>query len=453
MQKTSYNQDVVVVGGGLAGLAVTAYLARGGLAVTLLERSAHLGGRARTRTVDGYCLNLGAHALYRAGEAAAVYRELGVPYSGGVPNAAGLALRNGRFYRLPVTPLSLLQSELLSVKDKTELALLMARLPRIEPGELDGANVTDWLARAVARPNVRELVLSFVRLTSFVNAPETFAAATAVRQLQIAAKGVLYVDGGWQTLCNGLRDQAARSGAVLVTDANAKQLHPGQSARRAATANETGAQPGVEVDDGRFFGARSVVLAMGPRDATRLLETAGTPLRDAEIGRPVLVAALDVALDRLPNPRAWFVLGIDQPIYLSVQSNSAHLVPPGGGAVVHLLKYLGTEPAHAAAVRAELESVLDLAQPGWRATARAVQFLPNMTAACRLDTAADARPDVEATSLPGVYLCGDWVAGQSAVPAALAKPAAGGWLSDAALGSARAVALRVLARHKERAAA
>ena len=250
-------------------------------------------------------------------------------------------------HRLPGTPLSLLQSDLLSVKDKAELALLMTRLPHMDPSELDGTSVTDWLARSVARPNVRELVLSFVRLTSFVNAPETFAAATAIRQLQKAAKGVLYVDGGWQTLYNGLRDQAARSGAVLVTDASAVRIHPA-------------IEPGVEVDDGRFFGARSVVLATGPRDATRLLETAGlvcgrrpaggltdTPLSDAEIGRPVLVAALDVALARLPNPRAWFVLGIDQPIYMSVQSNSARLVPPGGGAVVHLLKYLGTEPADA----------------------------------------------------------------------------------------------------------
>ena len=75
--------------GGLAGLAVAAYLARGGLAVTLLERSEHLGGRARTRTVDGYCLNLGAHALYRAGEAAGVYRELGIPYPGGAPQRGG----------------------------------------------------------------------------------------------------------------------------------------------------------------------------------------------------------------------------------------------------------------------------------------------------------------------------------------------------------------------------
>ena len=41
-------QDVIVVGGGIAGLSAAAYLARAGVAVTLFEKSARLGGRAAT---------------------------------------------------------------------------------------------------------------------------------------------------------------------------------------------------------------------------------------------------------------------------------------------------------------------------------------------------------------------------------------------------------------------
>src|SRR6476646_4034092 len=59
--------DVVIVGGGLAGLSAAAYLARGGAAVTLFEKAAHLGGRAATQVYDGYYFNRGVHALYCGG--------------------------------------------------------------------------------------------------------------------------------------------------------------------------------------------------------------------------------------------------------------------------------------------------------------------------------------------------------------------------------------------------
>lgn len=38
--------DVVIVGGGMAGLAAAAYLARAGKTVTLFEKAVNLGGRA-----------------------------------------------------------------------------------------------------------------------------------------------------------------------------------------------------------------------------------------------------------------------------------------------------------------------------------------------------------------------------------------------------------------------
>src|SRR5690348_10873067 len=49
MESQLIETDVVIVGGGLAGLSAAAYLARGGVAVTLFEKAAHLGGRAATQ--------------------------------------------------------------------------------------------------------------------------------------------------------------------------------------------------------------------------------------------------------------------------------------------------------------------------------------------------------------------------------------------------------------------
>lgn len=50
---------VVVVGGGISGLATAALLARGGAAVTLLERHEVLGGRASTLELDGFRFDTG----------------------------------------------------------------------------------------------------------------------------------------------------------------------------------------------------------------------------------------------------------------------------------------------------------------------------------------------------------------------------------------------------------
>ncbi len=56
--------DAVVVGGGLAGLVAARHLAEDGLDVELLERNDRVGGRVRTRTVEGFTLDRGFQVLF-----------------------------------------------------------------------------------------------------------------------------------------------------------------------------------------------------------------------------------------------------------------------------------------------------------------------------------------------------------------------------------------------------
>lgn len=51
--------DVIVVGAGLAGLTAARRLAKAGLAVKVLEKSDHVGGRVRTENLDGFRLDHG----------------------------------------------------------------------------------------------------------------------------------------------------------------------------------------------------------------------------------------------------------------------------------------------------------------------------------------------------------------------------------------------------------
>ena len=130
-----------------------------------------------------------------------------------------------------------------------------------------------------------------------------------------------------------------------------------------------------------------------------------------------------------------FALGLDEPHYYSVHSTTARLAPDGV-VVLHAMRYLGTGATPAKAVEAELESLLDRMQPGWRAHVVARRFLPGLTVSHSQPRAADGglagRPGAVVNGRPGVFLAGDWVGDR-------------GMLADAAAASARAAAQAALA--------
>ena len=57
-------EDIVIIGAGLAGLTTAIILARAGKSVTVFEQSSKVGGRARTENIDGFYFNQGPHASY-----------------------------------------------------------------------------------------------------------------------------------------------------------------------------------------------------------------------------------------------------------------------------------------------------------------------------------------------------------------------------------------------------
>lgn len=413
--------ETVVVGGGVAGLAAATLLARAGRRVVVREAAGVLGGRARSEVrPDGFVRNLGPHALYLGGAGAGVLRGLGIDLPGGAPRiAGGVAVLEGVPLPGPFTAPALVTSRLVGTRDKA----ILARLLRWPPVPGFGASTTqeEWLDGLGLSARGRRLADALVRLTSYADLPERLSADAAAQQLHLGGRGVRYLDGGWASLVAALRRRAEEAGARIAV-----------GSRVVAISGGPGSAPIVETADGVTTLAAGVVLAVGSaRAEQRLLGSAGDP-------SPALAAraaCLDVALSRLPRPTA-FALGLDQPLYLSVHSAAARLAPPGG-AVVHVMRYLGAAQPDPAAHREELERLLDLVQPGWRDAVVAARFSPSLTV-------TDELPLAESGGLPGRRPVA--VGGLCALVRAGDGVGAVGMLADAALGSAAAAAGLLIGR-------
>jgi phytoene dehydrogenase-like protein len=349
--------NAIVIGGGPAGLIAANLLADRGLAVTLLERRAALGGRAAGAVQDGVVLNQGPHALYLGGPAQRTLERLGIPIGGRRPAVRGpVVVRDGR----PVPALRM--------PGKIALARVLARPA---PAHVSAA---EWLGDD-------GLAAALTRVATYAGDLHALSADAARMQLRRATwPGVRYLHGGWQAMVDALAERARRRGVTIRTGVKVEAIEPGWTV------------------DGES--ADAVVVASGtPQRAQRLLAGA-LDTSHWRVGPAALAASLDLALEALPRRRPTFATSVDAPRYFSVHSPPARL----GGVLVTAAAYEGVE-------REELEAFADLVQPGWRERARFTRFLPAMTAVSALPTPAHGglAGRVGAELAPGLAVAGDWV--------------------------------------------
>lgn len=74
----------------------------------------------------------------------------------------------------------------------------------------------EWLDLTLSHDEVKDFVLAAFRLATYTNAPDLVSAAAAIEQLKKALDtSVMYLDGGWQTLVDGLHEAAVRAGVIV----------------------------------------------------------------------------------------------------------------------------------------------------------------------------------------------------------------------------------------------
>lgn len=383
--------DVIVVGGGLAGLAAAATASAGGLRALVLEAHGP-GGRARSTLRDGFTFNTGPHAFYRDGPGMQVLRSLRVVPDGAPPPLRRYrALRDGRKALLPTGAASLARTGLVGTKSKVQLARFLAQLSRQHAEALSGTSVTDWLDSPRLRPEAAAVVRALIRLTTYTADMDAMSADAALIQLQLASNGgVLYLHGGWQQLVERLRRVVegraeVRTGTVVTA------------------VEQVSGRVEVRTGQGTVTGRSAVVATGGPAAVRRVL-----PVNQGwgDAGPPVTAACLDLGVRRIPDPG--YVLAIDDPLYATVAGPPARLAPPGS-AVVSALRY-GSRSA--ADDRSQLEWLAEQAGVDGRDVVTR-RFLSRLVVAGGMPRALTGglagRPTVRDTGAPGVTMAGDWV--------------------------------------------
>lgn len=288
---------VVVVGGGIAGLAAAHRLLDAGARVTVLEGSRRLGGKLRSGEIEGARVDLGAESmLARRPEAVALAREAGLGDCLQPPSTATASLwTRGTLRPMPkghVMGVPADASALAGVVSEEGLRRIEQDrdLPRTEVGDdiAVGAYVAARLGREVVDRLVEPLLGGVYagdayRISLRAAVPQLFEAAQEHRSLTEAVRGIqeraagrqqtgpvfMGIAGGIGRLPSAVADTVRARGGRILTGTPVTEL------RRTPDGWH------VHTDEGTFE-ADAVVLAVPAPGAARLLHSE-SPAAAAEL--------------------------------------------------------------------------------------------------------------------------------------------------------------------------
>ena len=258
------DEDVVVVGAGLAGLACARHLQRAGVATTVLEAGDAVGGRVRTDRVDGMLLDRGFQ-VHNTGypEAARVLDQEALDLrrfaAGALVRVGDRLHRVGDPRRVPTWAPSTVGAPIGSLKDKAVIAALAASAALQSPDALLSRTETTTYAALRARGLSDTAVDRFFR---------PFLSGVFLEdRLDTSSR---FFDLVWRSFARG--SQCVPSGGMQRIP---EQLAHGLDVRLHTPVTSVKARS-VAVD-GRVLTPRAVVVAAAAPDAGRLLPGLDVP--------------------------------------------------------------------------------------------------------------------------------------------------------------------------------
>ena len=404
--------DVVIIGGGLAGLSTGALLAKQGKRVTVIEKGNQPGGRAYTYEEKGFTFNYGPHAMYipESGVLADVMARLGrpVPKCEYVDNMFAYWADGDRLAVMGSKPHQVLTTKLFSLGERLQLVKLMLALKSAKPGTVaPGTTWREWVEDHTGDPAVRRFAMALGTVNTYTRPSGDLDAAWLLAHFQrvlFAKDYVGYMSGGWRSMYEVFIEELESNGGTLITGTRVDHFEV------------TGVRIVAAVTADARYEADAFVCTLPPQAAPALAAD-GSPLR-AEMQRweglvDVRALCMDFGFSRKVRDDLALVFDIERDLYYSVHSFTTPDLAPAGGQLLHAMAYLSPEEAADAMLLAgrkdELVTGLDLHFPGWRDAVAVERTMPTARVVAARQTPANKKNMVplRAASVANLYFAGD----------------------------------------------
>jgi len=303
---------VVIIGGGISGLSTAYYLAKAGVASTILESRPRLGGVIQTEHVDGCTIEAGPDSFISVKPAAMeLIGELGL--TGDVigsndhlrktyirKNGRLVPMPDGLMMMVPTKILPLLTTGLLSWGTKLRMGMELFHAPKLKPGDESvaefieehyGAEAVDYLAEpllsGIYGGNPRDMSVTSV-LPRFVELANQYGSLTrGVLAQRAKARSNSTPAPLFRTLKGGLGQMIDAIAAAIRGKVEVRQV-------RAQTVERAGAGFRIKTD-GDWLETDRLVVACEAHSASALLP--GVDARLAELlGTVPYSSSMTVAL-------------------------------------------------------------------------------------------------------------------------------------------------------------
>ncbi|AST94322.1 phytoene dehydrogenase [Sutcliffiella cohnii] len=359
------NFDVVIVGGGLAGLSTAAYLSNNGKKVAVLERG-KLGGRAVTLPLKGFKFNFGAHAIY--GRDTSILKtfekelKLNIDWNDFNPYKARYDTGK-ELSHVPSNVRGLFKTKILSSPGKVLFAWeVFKTMLSIDSGE-PHVSIGKWLEKNKIEGDVKKMMLTLASSNFFTSEPEQIPSEVFFqyyKRIFTTNKPVAYIGGGWQALIDEF---------VRVIKDNNGEIFEKTKLQQVVTANNKVTE--LHCGD-TIYSANDFVFCIPPKELAKVFTETEIEdwVKQYAKYQSTKVYVYDIGLSERVDSPFTYIYDQENKMFITDISYYDETCTPEGGQLLQAVAYLKEEeigkPEILEEYKEKIEALYDKHFNGWR---------------------------------------------------------------------------------------